>query len=280
MQAELIIPDTDLERFQAWMDEQAILLENAINSAENFGRVAPVLFGWDKRRFTCYYEFCTVTPTPGQVEMWRSHQGDGKELAALRKVAPPSDEELDDSAWVNAASNERFNAIDARGRIRYDGGTAWIYRPMDDNGQYRDKHVSAWIAAQEYRHGQLRVTFWRDDAQPGYDVLLDMLRKDFGIETAEPTPDPTPQAGGEAAPVVVEPEPASLKEIIVDAMEKHPSRQGISRQAWGLIFAWCDKHEGLKIDPAAIAQLAGAEKDTVRKALQRYREDQNDCHKT
>ena len=75
--------------------------------------------------------------------------------------------------------DEYIEALYRRSGVRYDNGPRWLYLPKDAYGQLRDKLLAAYISAENFTIGQLRVTFWRDDHQPGYDVLLDALKTDF-----------------------------------------------------------------------------------------------------
>ena len=157
MQTVLILTDTDLDRFRAWMDEKALEFENKANEGQY---TEPIVYGWEWRPFSCYYEFCVVTPTPKRTT---EQQHENSHAFTLERTA----------------MDEYIEALYRRSGVRYDNGSRWLYVPRDDRGQVRDKLLSAWINAENFTVGRLRVTFWRDDRQPDYDVLLEALKADF-----------------------------------------------------------------------------------------------------
>jgi hypothetical protein len=66
-----------------------------------------------------------------------------------------------------------------RNDVLWSNGSEWLYVPKNEWGQYIDIEPLAWIEAREFTVGRLRVTFWRDDRQPGYDALLDAFEVRF-----------------------------------------------------------------------------------------------------
>ena len=157
MQTVLILADTDLDRFRAWMDKKALEFENEANEGQY---AEPIIYGWDWLPFSYYVEFCAVTPTPKRI----TEQQHENSHAFTRE---------------RTAMDEYIEALYRRSGVRYDNGPRWLYLPKDAYGQLRDKLLAAYISAENFTIGQLRVTFWRDDHQPGYDVLLDALKTDF-----------------------------------------------------------------------------------------------------
>jgi hypothetical protein len=186
VEVRLTLEGVDLDRFRAWMQETAQWIEKGIEEPE-YKRSpieSTIIYGFRLQKYVCIYKFWEVTPTEREIEFARlMAKGDNPELRKRRGLPPLSPEKQEQSkdaaARWEATTDAYIRALVQRNDVLWSNGSEWLYVPKNEWGQYIDIEPLAWIEAREFTVGRLRVTFWRDDRQPGYDALLDALKSDF-----------------------------------------------------------------------------------------------------
>ena len=148
MRLRLVLDDTDITRFNRWMDEEISVVELAARVEQATDGYPYVLGGWNYLGdFKSHFQFCTFD---------------------------------DEDAYLAALADRANNTVEI------DGKTAWNPQIKRNAGIHAMPPLrECTIDVEGYRLSQVIIEFWMDDKTNFYSTLLDSMARSFIVVDGE-----------------------------------------------------------------------------------------------